>query len=47
MVSNTVDDCLLRQIAQKIHEEKIEARPVSAGQWSLHFFQTFICYLFV
>ena len=31
MVSNTVDDCLPSQIAQKIFKSKIEARPVNAG----------------
>ena len=31
MVSNTVDECLQWQIAQKIFKSKIEARPVNAG----------------
>ena len=33
MVSNTVDDCLPSQIAQKIFKSKIEARPVNAGHY--------------
>ena len=32
-VSNTVDDCLQRQIAKKIFKSKIEARPVKAGHF--------------
>ena len=32
-VSNTVDDCLQRQIAQKIFKSKIKARPVKAGHY--------------
>ena len=31
LVSSTVDDCLQRQIAQKIFKSKIEARQVKAG----------------
>ena len=33
MVSNTVDDCLQRQIAQNNFEPKIEARPGNAGHY--------------
>ena len=33
MVGNTVDECLQRQIAQKIFKSKIEARPVNAGHY--------------
>ena len=33
MVSYTVDECLLRQIAKKIFKSKIEARPVNAGHY--------------
>ena len=33
LVSNTVDDCLQRQIAKKIFKSKIEARPVKAGHY--------------
>ena len=33
MVSNTVDDCLLCQIAQKIFKSTVEACPVNAGQY--------------
>ena len=33
MISNTVDDCLKRQIAQKIFKSKIEACPVKAGDY--------------
>ena len=33
MVSNTVDECLQRQIAKKIFKLKIEARPVNAGHY--------------
>ena len=33
LVSNTVDECLPSQIAQKIFRSKIEARPVNAGHY--------------
>ena len=33
LVSNTVDECLQRKIAQKIFKSKIEARPVNAGHY--------------
>ena len=33
LVSNTVDDCLQRQIAQKIFKLKIEALPVNTGHY--------------
>ena len=31
LVSNKVDDCLQRQIAQKIFKSKIKAHPVNTG----------------
>ena len=40
LVSITADDCLQRQIAQKIFNSKIEACPVIAGH--LHGFQTWL-----
>ena len=33
LVSNTVDECLDRQIAQKIFNSKIEASPVNTGHY--------------
>ena len=33
MVSNTVDECLQRKIAQKIFKSKIKACPVNAGHY--------------
>ena len=33
MVGNTVDECLQRQIAQKIFKYKIKACPVNAGHY--------------
>ena len=33
MVSNTVDECLQRQVAKKFFKSKIEARPVNAGHY--------------
>ena len=33
MVSNTGDECLQRQIAQKIFKSKIKACPVNAGHY--------------
>ena len=32
-VSNTIDDCLHRQIAQKIFKLKIKASPVNTGHY--------------
>ena len=48
LVSNTVDECLQRQIAQKIFKLKIEACPVNAGHYMAFQVQTlhFICYRF-
>ena len=41
MVSNTVDECLQRKVAQKIFKSKIEARPVSVNAGHYNYYIAF------